>query len=170
MSSLIDVNIKRVDKRQLMIRIRDIQSEANNVGMIEEDREEYEEAPGISPFMLGLLLEGADGYHGEIPEFITAFKRAEHLYEEGTLEGFDESELIEYIEPYSVDDEELLEQFIESSEIVELVNNDFWDNYEGGDFDEEELPYVKVRVTLKEEKWAARFDGVYYETAFDITQ
>lgn len=170
MSEMLKVSIKRVDSSSsLIIKVIDIHPDVYNSRAVEDDREDYETGLGISPFILGTLLEAADGDHGEIPEFIKEFSRAEHLLDNGNLDDFDENGLYDYCDIYSVDEEELLEQFIESSEIVELCTNDFWENWDGEEYEEDELPYVTVKVNLKEEKWAEKFDGIEYETAFEIT-
>lgn len=172
MSELLEVSIKKVAEKELVVRVRDIHPNANNVKKIENNRERYAAPHGLSPFMLGLLLNGADGYKGKIPDFIKTFEKAEYLIYEGSLDNFDESRSYEHIDAYCVDDERVFMQFIEGSEIIEVGNADFWNPDEEDDLEYryEDCPYVKVRVTLKEERWADAFDGLEFTTAFDITQ
>lgn len=170
MSEMLKVSIKRLDSSSsLIVKVIDIHPDVYNSQAVEDDREDYETGVGISPFMMGTLLEAADGDHGEMPEFIKEFKRAEHLFDNGNLDDFVEDDEYNYCDIYSVTEEELLAQFIESSQIIELCTNDFWESWDGADYKDEELPYVAIKVSLKNEEWAELFDGIEYETAFEIT-
>ncbi len=65
---------------------------------------------------------------------------------------------------------EVVDAFIEHTEIIELKDSDFWDNYSVGDRIEELLPRALFRVTFKNARHAEIFDNIKWETAFDITQ
>lgn len=174
MSELLGVKVERVGKtKQIIMTVKDIHSDANNVRMINDQYNgKYWNKMGYSDFLVHLLLEGADYYNLGIPEFIKEYERAYHLQENENLDDFDEDDTYEFtaelLSAYL--DDEALEVFIESSEVLEIRPTDFWEHYTGGDYDDSELPYVKFKVTFKSELWAEKFDNSSFETPYDITQ
>lgn len=171
MSELLKVSVERIEKsNSVIITVMDIKDDSENIRMIDDEQKMCQKAPDLTYFMMGLLVDGSDGYNLEIADFLKEYKRELYRVENETLDGFDEDREYRFTEAENPIYDEIVEHFIESTEMVELKPNEFWKNYVGGDYDEEELPYVKVKVTLKEEKWAEKFDGGWWTTAFDITQ
>lgn len=174
MSELLGINIEKSDEKgQIIMTIRDIHPDANNVDSIYGfPTKPGEKVLDRAGFIIALLLEGADYYRGSIPGFIQEYERAKHLLRTGDLEGFDESKVYKFVsgDVATVDDDEIIETLLESSEIIERCPNNFWDKWKGEDYEVEQLPYARVKVTFKNAEWADKFDGLYFETAFDIHQ
>lgn len=118
--------------------------------------------------MMAILVDGSDYYNAGIPEFNKEYSRALHLLEEGNLDDFNEDDNYEFTDEESCVEPEIVESFIESSEILELKPNDFWKGWNGEDYEDDELPTVKVKVTLKDERWAEKFDGTEWDSVFSI--
>lgn len=167
--SLLEIGIDRIENRaELIIEVIDIHPDARNINIILRDRESYESELGLAPFVMGLLLSGAD--NRRVPAFIKEFEKREHLSSHGNLEDFDENEEFNYTEAHTVYDEKIINHFIVKTELVELIPTDFWENYHGQEYDYDELPTAKIRVTLKSDLFAEKFDGLSWQTAYDITQ
>lgn len=171
MSSLLKITTENSEKTNtIIITVIDIHDCAGNVQMISDDQGSMGFDENITYFMMCLLLDGSDFIHLKIPDFYKECKRMIHQIDHGTVEGFNEKGNYDFVDDPNPTHDEVIEHFIESTKIIELRPNDFWENYTGGDYSEEDLPYVKVEVTLKDEKWVKAFAGRWWETPFDITQ
>lgn len=172
MSELLGVSIKKTgEKGEIMMTIRDIHPDAYNAeNMYGFPPEEGENPMDNAGFILALLLEGSDSYRGQIYDFIKEYERARHLSEKGNLADFDENKKYHSIsgDIEIIKDDQIIESILESSEIVESDANDFWEEWDGEDYEDEELPYVKVKVAFKNEEWSEKFDGNEFDTAFSI--
>ncbi len=171
MSELIKVRIKRVvGKPVLRMTIKDVHPDAHNVKILLDEREKYQSGPNLSAFVLALLYD----YTREKTdsEFIKEYVKTWYKTKYGNLEAFDEKQALNSMPsmPSCTRASELVEEFIKNTEIVELNDSDFWDHYDGGDLIEERLPTAVIQISLKNARYAALFDNVEWETAFDITQ
>lgn len=170
MSELLGVSIKKSDKEgEIEMTIMDIHPDANNVdSMYSFPTNEGEKPLDEAGFILALLLEGSDNYRGKVYGFIKEYERARHLSEKGNLDKFNEKKEYNFIsgDISIIKDDKVIESLLESSEITEIDDNEFWEKWDGEDYDDDQLPYVKVNVTFKNAEWADSFDGLYFDTAF----